>query len=207
MYDRSEATRSSVIEGIKNPENRSAWERFYALYAGFLLNVAYRKGIREAQAEEILQGVMVEIWRAAPEFVYDRKKGSFRGWLTVLMRRRVIDCLRKREREVKAVPLDEVQEEAAVEDEGFTRLIEEEWLEAVREEALARLKRKVSVRHFELFHAVAVKGWKVAEVAEIYGISRMGVYQANRRVGRVFDPIARAVAEEFDAPPPGVCGE
>lgn len=196
---RNETTQSSVIQGIKDLENRPAWERFYDVYAGFLMAVARRKGVRPEEAEEILQQVMAEVAGKMEAFAYDRSKGSFRGWLSTVMQRRVVDHLRKRDRALKTVPLEEAPE-AGVIDAEFERLVEEEWAESAKRVALDRLRGMVSVGQFQIFHASVIEGWSSGKIAKVYGVSLFSIYQAKSRLKRVFAPILKAAIEELNEP-------
>jgi RNA polymerase sigma-70 factor (ECF subfamily) len=71
-----------------------------------------------AQAEEVTQEVLVEVWRTAGRF--DPAKGTAAGWLFTIARRRAVDRVRSeqasadriRRTATQEVPFDEVVEEA-----------------------------------------------------------------------------------------------
>jgi RNA polymerase sigma-70 factor (ECF subfamily) len=71
-----------------------------------------------AQAEEVTQEVLVEVWRTAARF--DATKGTAAGWLFTIARRRAVDRVRSeqaaadriRRTATQDVPFDEVVEEA-----------------------------------------------------------------------------------------------
>ena len=204
-YPSDDATRSSLVEGIKDPANRKYWERFYELYAGILLNVAYKKGIRNQDAQDILQETMFDITLAITSFRYDRSKGSFRGWIKTIMLRRLYDAYRKAQR-AKLCFVEAVDEttwnDASLPKpkELLEQAIDEEWITQIQEESLKRLREEVSVRQFEVFDACEMNNWPTAQVMQVYGISRDVVYQTRRRTGLVFNRIVREVSSELDNP-------
>ena len=50
----NESTRSSVIRAVADTENAAAWNRLFDLYAGFVYSIARRKGLNDADADDIL---------------------------------------------------------------------------------------------------------------------------------------------------------
>jgi RNA polymerase sigma factor (sigma-70 family) len=80
-------------------------------------------------------------------------------------------------------------------DPAFERLWAEEWEEHVRQFALARVKRQVSARQFQLFDLHALQGLTVRVAAKAAGTTIAAVYMAKSRVGRL---VRREVARLRD---------
>ena len=51
--------------------------------------------MREEDAHELVQDVMVSVANEMPDFRYDRAKGSFRGFLMRIVHRRIADFWRR----------------------------------------------------------------------------------------------------------------
>ena len=100
----NESTRSSVLRAVANTENEAAWQRLFDLYAGFVFSIARSKGLKEEDADDIVQIVFTDLARNLPTFQYDRAKGRFRSYLAGLVHWRVTDRLKagKRDMELKA---------------------------------------------------------------------------------------------------------
>jgi len=62
-------------------------------YASVLMSLASRQ-LDRPSAEEIVQDVFVSVWQHAQSF--DRHRGSFRPWMFQIVRRRIINELRRR---------------------------------------------------------------------------------------------------------------
>jgi RNA polymerase sigma-70 factor (ECF subfamily) len=97
--DRSErlaATLARVALG-----DRAAFAALYRDTRSHLFAVVLRINPDRAQAEDVLQEVFVNVWRAAQSFDADRSQPL--TWLTSVARHRAIDSLRRRKTEVSTV--------------------------------------------------------------------------------------------------------
>ena len=193
----NETTRSSVIRAVADTENKTAWQRLFDLYAGFVFSVARSKGLREEDAEDVVQVVFADLARNLPTFQYDRAKGKFRSYLTGLVHWRVMDKLKagKRDADLKAAFWEEAKG-AATDDDGFS---EREWQAAALEEALRRIKPDVRPEHYAAFAAMK-EGQETETVMRLYGFSRDNLYQIRTRLTAKLREVCAKVLEEMDAP-------
>jgi RNA polymerase sigma-70 factor, ECF subfamily len=76
----------------RDPEALGA---LYDRYSGILKALIIRVVHDEAEADDLLQEIFMQIWRQAKN--YSQKKGQALGWIVTLTRRRAIDRLRKRQ--------------------------------------------------------------------------------------------------------------
>ena len=195
----NETTRSSVIRAVADTENAAAWNRLFDLYAGFVYSIARRKGLNDADADDIVQMVFADLARNLPSFKYDREKGRFRLYLAALVKWRVIDRLKavRRDADLKADFMEEVKSAATTEDEDFE---EREWQSAAMEETLRRIKPEVRPEHYAAFVASAVEGQDTDVVTKLYGISRDSLYQIRKRLTVKLREKLAEVRAEMDAP-------
>lgn len=73
----------------------AALGQLYDRYGGILKALAIHVLHDEAETEDLLQEVFVELWNRCTDF--SSKKGKALGWMITLTRRRAIDRLRKRQ--------------------------------------------------------------------------------------------------------------
>src|SRR5213596_303911 len=82
---------------VENPE---ALSQLYDRYNGILKALILRVIHNEAEADDLLQEIFMEIWNQAKNF--SAQKGKPLGWMVTLARRRAIDGLRKKQAYARA---------------------------------------------------------------------------------------------------------
>lgn len=94
--ENSGAQSPSDAELLKRISRRdeSAMGLLFDRYARIVYSIALRVLHDSAEAEDVMQEVLMQIWRGAPSFIVGR--GSLGGWLAVVARNRAIDVLRRR---------------------------------------------------------------------------------------------------------------
>ncbi len=75
--------------------DESALSELYDRYAGLLLALARRILGRQADAEDVLQEVFLQVWNQAVR--YDTRRSAVSTWLVLITRSRSIDRLRSRQ--------------------------------------------------------------------------------------------------------------
>src|SRR6201997_3417934 len=81
-------------------EDPDALSQLYDRYNGILKALILRVLHNEAEADDLLQEIFMEIWNQAKNF--SAQKGKPLGWMVTLTRRRAIDALRKRQAYARA---------------------------------------------------------------------------------------------------------
>ncbi len=193
----NEATRSSVIKAVADTGNEAAWQRLFDLYAGFVFSIARSKGLKEEDADDVVQVVFTDLARNLPAFRYDRAKGKFRSYLTGLVHWRATDKLKACKRDVELMASFWETAKAAADDDGFS---ERKWQSAALEEALRRIKPDVRPEHYAAFVASAVEGQDTETVMKLYGLSRDNLYQIRRRLTAKLRATVAEILKEMDAP-------
>jgi RNA polymerase sigma-70 factor (ECF subfamily) len=118
-----DSTAADELLGLVATGDQRAFAQLYDLVAGRVLAVATRVVRDRAQAEEVTQEVLVEVWRTAARF--DPARGTAMSWVLTVAHRRSVDRVRAeqagmlRERRATAgIPeYDQVAEAVAAGDE------------------------------------------------------------------------------------------
>ena len=90
----SAASDETLMKAITNRKQR-ALEELYGRYGKTLKSVIAHVVHEEAEADDVLQEIFLQIWREAAN--YSPHAGKPLGWVVTLARRRAIDRLRRRQ--------------------------------------------------------------------------------------------------------------
>lgn len=190
-------TRISLILRLPRSADGAAWREFVELYEPLILRFARRRGLQDADAQDLVQRVFTSVAGAVDRWQPDATRGRFRAWLFRIARNHLINqaTLRRRERPVGgSTQIRRLQSEI---DERALEIgdVELEYRRAVFESAAARVKRLVQPATWSAFWETMVVGRACEAVAEELQMSVGAIYVARSRV------IARmrAVAEELEA--------
>lgn len=84
---------ADCVEQIATDQSRPAFSEIFAYFAPRLKSYLMRLGSDAAAAEELMQEVMLNVWRKAAQ--YDRKQASVSTWIFRIARNRRIDSHRR----------------------------------------------------------------------------------------------------------------
>jgi len=183
-------TRTSLLKRLKSPEDGLSWEQFCDTYGRVIYAVAFKSGLSAADAEDVTQETLASVARRIGGFEYDPKKGSFKSWVLTVARSRIVDCIRRRQREHRfdppsAVDAPETTFLARVPDENlqnFEDVSEAEWREGLFEAAKERVRERISPQQYQAFDLYVIREWPADQVAAALDLSMNQVYLAKHRV-------------------------
>ena len=194
-------TRASLLSRLRNLSDSDSWSAFFETYWRLLYNVARKSGLTDADAQDVVQETVIAVARKIPGFHYDPAKGSFKQWLLLITRRRILDQLRRVYRSLPAAEgrpaelagrLENLPADSPPPDAAIEAAWEEEWRESIYQAALARVRRRVQPKHYQVFDGCVLQGLRAPEVARMLGLNVAQVYLARHRVSQA---VKHAVAE------------
>jgi RNA polymerase sigma-70 factor (ECF subfamily) len=171
-------TSSTLLSQLRQPNQPQAWERFVRLYTPLLIVWIRRQGFQEADADDLIQEVLVKLVRELP--AYERGDGqSFRGWL---FRVTVNQCRDFRRRKATRL-LPGAEGLSELSDESPTAEQEEaEYQRLFVRRALDLIRTDFNDTTWTAFRGLMVEGRSAAEVASELNITVNAVYLARHRV-------------------------
>lgn len=191
-------TRASLLLRIRDPQDGLAWNEFVVLYAPVLHAYAMKNGLQDADAADLAQDTLRNVLRAAPDFVYEPTRGSFRGWLFTIARNEVRKFANRRARqivgsgdsEVRAVLIEHPEAESDQSD------WDHEYQLNLFRWAAERVQPEFRDSTWQAFWRTTVGSEDPATVADDLGITLGAVYIARSRVTSRIRQEIRTVEEE-----------
>lgn len=124
---------TACMIAVRDSRDRAAFAELFDHFAPRLKGFMMRSGVGSGQAEEIVQEVMLTVWRKAEQF--DPNRAQVSTWIYQIARNRKIDVIRKENRPVP----EELAEDPANEPDAGQILAVEQEASQLRQ-ALSRLK-------------------------------------------------------------------
>jgi RNA polymerase sigma-70 factor (ECF subfamily) len=181
-------TRVSLLERMKDWQNQASWQQFFDTYWKLIYGVARQANLSDAEAQDVVQDVLLHVAKQMPGFKYDPAVGSFKGWLLTKTRWCVIEQLRRRGRIAtpregdSTTGMDRVEQMADPSVQPMEEIWEKEWQQNLLEAALARLKRRFDPLKLQIFDFYVRKEFSAEEVAARFSVPIEQVYLAKHRV-------------------------
>ena len=177
-------TSLTLLEGLRDPQNKNAWQRFTDRYEPMVWAFARRLGLNESDAHDAGQETMLTFFRAYQDGMYDRGRGRLRSWLFTIAHRKAIDIYRRRGKErVLADCSNGTAFMASVESpEHASAVWDEQWQQAVLRACMVELASQVDHKTMESFRLYVIEERPADRVAEHLGISRSTVYSNKTRI-------------------------
>lgn len=174
-------TRASLLVNIRDPADERAWSVFAELYTPVIYRMARRRGLQDADAQDLSQRVLMSVSRSVGNWKAGPDQPKFRNWLSRVTKNAIIDAFRNQ------------KPDAAVGGSGATNTlkqspaadeteIEHEYERSLFRRAAALVKVEFKEDSWNAFLQTTVEGLSVADVAKQMGRSAGAVYSARSRV-------------------------
>ena len=184
MSQESLHTRHTLLQKICDRHDDKAWEDFVYYYEKYIYVVCRRINLNHTEAEELVQQVMIKLWKKIPELKVDKNK-RFRSWICQVTRNTVIDHFRTLQRRQNRLEKaygsehwDYYREDSLPE---FEALAEKEWENYLVNMALQNIKEKVSEKMFTVFLELQ-KGKNHKQISDEQEMPLNSVYVYQKRM-------------------------
>jgi RNA polymerase sigma-70 factor (ECF subfamily) len=170
-------TPATLLHRLCDQPAAGDWERFVSLFAPLLRRWAARLGVRDSDAEDVLQEVFVLLIRKLPEFRYDPDR-SFRAWLWTVFRH---STLAWRQRQPPGGPSLEQLEEL-ISPDALADATEAEYRRCLLGRIMQIVETDFPTSTWQIFRKVAIEGRSGVDVARQFGVTVNAVYLVRGRV-------------------------
>jgi RNA polymerase sigma factor (sigma-70 family) len=178
-------THPSLLVRLRDRNDEQAWSEFTEIYGPLAYRLAKRRGLQEADAQDLVQEVFRAVARAIDRYDPDPARGSFRGWLSRIAGNLIINLLVAQRRhprgsgETDVQQLIEQQPDPACEESA---LFDDEYRRGLLAWAAERVRPSFSEPAWQAFWQTCVEGKSPSVVAQELGMSLGTVYQYKSRV-------------------------
>ncbi len=176
-------TRPSLLVRVRDRQDSGAWAQFVEIYTPLVYRYCRKYGLQDEDAADISQEVLLGVATQIPKFRYDRRRGSFRGWLLTIARRRICDFFDAKGRHPQGsgkTAVHKMLEGKPDPQEQFQW--DQEFQRRLFDWAAARVRDEFEDSTWQAFWQTAVEAAPAKEVADRLGMSLGAVYVAKSRV-------------------------
>jgi RNA polymerase sigma factor (sigma-70 family) len=181
----SPTTRASLLLRLRDRQDHEAWVEFVSLYEPVAYRLLRRHGLQDADAREVMQELFMAVSRSIDRWDPAKERGSFRGWLSRVIRNLVINWLKHKERRVIAsggsdlqAMLDMVPADSAPQSAEF----DQELRRALFQRAAEQVRLEVQPATWQAFWETGVVGTSAANAAKKLGMEIGAIRVAKCRV-------------------------
>lgn len=181
-------TRNSLLLRLPDKADIDAWDQFVAIYQPLVFRLARSKGFQDADANDIVQEVLLAVSKSIHRWDQDPTKGRFRDWLYRIARNLMINFLTRR----KHMPLGQGGSELvrqlndcvdpSAEASLSSREFDLEYRRQIYFIAAHSVQNDVRPKTWEAFHKTSIECMGIAETSRALQMSEGAVVVARCRV-------------------------
>ena len=185
----STVTSTSLLSGLKSPDNHSIWQEFVERYRPTIVGYARKTfGLSAADAEDATQETLNAFFEAYQKGAYDPEKGRLRNWLFGIASRQLKNFVRQKARGPEVGVPDASTGTAFLaripDDDRLEEKWIQEWRRGVYRQCFEEVRRQLDVKTIEAYVNYAERGVAAENVAAELSMTTNAVYLAKHIVLR-----------------------
>lgn len=194
-------TRYTLLQKIQSSDNEQNWEEFVNYYSPYIYVIIKRFGIKSEDSEELLQDVLVKIWKNISKYDREKYQCRFRTWLSVMIRNTVFNFFKSKANKnaESNVSYDEILGKLELISEAeVNKIAETEWKNYIAKLAWENLKDDFSDLTKKVFEASISNDISNKELAEQFDTSESSVRVFKMRVRKAMHKEIIRLNNELD---------
>ena len=176
-------TRITLIQKLRDLHDEASWEDFVYYYRRYIGTIITNLGIPKTDVDDLVQEVLMALWKSLPSYDYRPEQCKFRSWLKTVTRNTVVNSFRKKEKQqklledVKTHPANlDIAEISEIED-----ITEREWKLHVSRLAWDSIKKEFNDKTRQCYLMLA-EGIPATEVAKRLDLKVNSVHVFRQRI-------------------------
>ena len=178
-------TRYTLLHKLQSENNEKNWEEFVTYYSPYIFVIIRRFNVGSQDSEELMQDVLVKIWKNIGKFDREEYKCRFRTWLGVMIRNTVFNFFKSKATKTSRmnVSYQEIIGKLELITEAEINIISErEWKNHIAQLAWQNLKNKFSEQTQKVFEESIKSDIDNTELAQKFDLSESSVRVFKMRV-------------------------
>lgn len=190
-------TKQTLIQRVQNPDDKSAWDDFASYYQTFIEMVLNKSRISLNESDDLVQEILLKIWKGLPNYEYRKEQAKFRTWLSIVIRNTMLNFLDKKKRKNSwNVELNE-DTILTVTETQIEKVIEEEWVSHLTSLAMKSVSNAFSGQAIDVFK-MSLAGNGTKEISQALEINEESVFVLRSRVKSKLKKEIKRLREEIE---------
>ena len=180
-------TSLSLLDRLRQSPEDADWSRLIEAYSPLLRAWLMRSEVQAADADDLVQEVLLVVHRELPKFEHNQRRGAFRNWLRQIVVHRLRNFWRSHGRLIAAGNDSQLEEQLKqLEDDGsqLSQRWDREHNLAVARKLLELIESRFTESTRLVFRRLVVDGADADTVAAETGLSLNAIFTAKSRVLR-----------------------
>ena len=192
-----ENTRQTLIARVRDQYDEGSWNEFVSYYEKYIYTVVCRLGLGHHDALDLVQNILLLLWKNLQNFEYQPHKCKFRSWMNKVIRNEVAGFFRKsgryKDKLARAGELCDFNEE---EKPRVYQIAEEEWQLHISKMAFLKVKDSLGDQARECFMLFS-EGLAVEDICEKLELKRSTAYHYRKQMLNKLSREIRSLNEEL----------
>ena len=179
-------TRDSLLLQVRSPANREAWEQFVMIYRPVIYRLARRRGLQDADAQDLAQQVLAAVASAIGSYEKHSESMRFRHWLRRVARNAIVNALARQphDRAAGGTTAGELLREQAGGDDAADAQIELEYRRELYLRAARLVRGDVEPETWRAFELTVIENMNIDQAAAQLERPVGTIYAARSRIMR-----------------------
>lgn len=178
---------------LRDHADKSAWQEFYAVYGPMVYRYARKRGLSDADAEDVRSHAFQTVTEHIAGFDYQKERGGFRAWLRRIVLNRTIDHFRRK----KPGHADTARLENLTAPDSLDEIWEREWQHSLLLRAMEAVRERVPNRNYQIFQLLVFAEKPPADVATMFATTTNQIYKAKSEVLRSIQELRTVLDSSF----------